>query len=60
MRTNEARWDRAARVVVGIGLMAMALGGVWWPWGLVGAVPLLTGVTGYCPVYAVVGVRTGS
>jgi hypothetical protein len=58
MGTNEAGWDRAARVIVGIGLMAMALGGVWWPWGLVGAAPLLTGVTGFCPLYTVLGVST--
>jgi hypothetical protein len=58
MRTNEAGWDRSVRVVVGIGLMGLAVSGVWWPWGLVGAVPLLTGVTGMCPLYTVFGVST--
>ncbi len=41
-----------------MGLIALAIGGVWWPWGLVGAVPLLTGVTGNCPLYTVFGVST--
>lgn len=58
MRTNEAGWDRGVRVVVGLGLMALAISGVWWPWGLVGAVPLLTGATGMCPLYTVFGVST--
>jgi hypothetical protein len=58
MRTNEAGWDRGVRVIVGMGLIALAIGGVWWPWGLVGAVPLLTGVTGNCPLYTVFGVST--
>lgn len=58
MRTNEAAWDRGVRVVVGMALMALAIGGAWWPWGLVGAVPLLTGVTGTCPLYSVLGVST--
>jgi hypothetical protein len=58
MRTNEARWDRGIRVVVGLALMSLAIGGIWWPWGLLGAVPLLTGLTGHCPVYVLFGVST--
>jgi hypothetical protein len=58
MRTNEAGWDRGIRVVLGVALISLALGGVWWPWGLIGAVPLLTGLTGNCPLYGLFGVST--
>ena len=58
MTRNEAGWDRGLRVVAGVGLMALALGGAWWPWGLLGAVPLLTGLTGWCPAYSVFGLST--
>jgi hypothetical protein len=58
MQTNEAGWDRGVRVVAGIGLVALAFTGVWWPWGLIGAVPLLTGLTGVCPLYSLLGMST--
>ena len=31
-----------------------------YPWGLLGAVPLLTGLIGSCPVYTLLGVGTKS
>ena len=46
--------DRAVRIGAGIALLAIVLfaqGG--WRWiGLVGMVPLLTGLLGWCPLYA--------
>ena len=58
MTRNTAGWDRGLRVVVGAGLWVLALSGVWWPWGLVGAVPILTGLTGWCPAYSLFGLST--
>ncbi len=58
MTVNEAGWDRGVRLVVGAGLLAAALAGPAWPWGLLGAVPLLTGVSGWCPLYTLLGIST--
>ena len=57
-KVNEANWDRIARVVLGVVLLYLGLGGVVaGPLGIVldvlGAVLLLTGVVGFCPLYAV-------
>lgn len=54
---NVGPTDRAIRV--GLGLFALAVGlayGSWW--GLAGLVPLLTGVAGFCPAYALLGLDT--
>jgi hypothetical protein len=60
--TNEGIVDRALRVIVGLVLIAAALGG-FGPaytsvWGWIGLVPLLTGLVGWCPLYSVLGIRT--
>ncbi len=58
MRKNEGTLDRVIRVVLGIGLLSLLL--VWsvpgWGLiGLVGSIPLITGLTGYCPTYVLLG-----
>jgi hypothetical protein len=58
MNVNEAGWDRALRVILGMGLLAMTVVGPHSMWGLVGLVPLLTGIVGVCPVYSLLGVST--
>jgi len=54
--------DRVARIVVGAGLVGVTAVGPWAdvlsPWGYIGVVPLLTGVFGYCPGYALIGLST--
>lgn len=50
---------RAFRVVVGLVLLALVFVGPQTLWGLIGLVPLLTGVLGYCPVYTLVGLACG-
>lgn len=59
---NEAGWDRALRVVVGVVLIVVGLGVIDGGLGIFvavfGLVPLLTGLAGWCPLYAVFGFRT--
>jgi len=31
-----------------------------YPWGLLGIVPLVTGLIGWCPAYSLFGIRTCS
>lgn len=58
MKPNEAIWDRMIRVVLGIGLLSLVFVGPQTPWGIVGVVPLLTGLVGFCPLYRLLGLST--
>lgn len=58
MKKNEGTFDRAARVIVGLGLLSLVFVGPQTMWGLVGIVPLLTGAIGFCPLYTVLGINT--
>ena len=60
---NEAGWDRIVRVVLGIVLLYLGWAGVvTGGWGtflkIIGFLPLLTGLVGFCPLYAVLKIRT--
>jgi hypothetical protein len=62
MNSNEASWDRIARVVIGIGLIGggiLGVTGVWgWVMAAIGLVLLVTGLIGWCPIYSIL--RTGT
>jgi hypothetical protein len=55
---NEGTLDRTLRVIVGLAVLALTVVGPRSPWGLVGLVPIATGLIGYCPLYTVLGIRT--
>jgi len=55
---NEGNADRAIRVVIGLALLSLTVVGPQTPWGLVGLVPLATGLFGFCPLYRLIGVDT--
>lgn len=55
---NEHPMERVARVVVGLVLLALVFVGPQTPWGLIGVVPLLTGLLGSCPIYTLLGMST--
>ena len=60
MKANVGGVDKILRIVVGLGLLSLILileGNARW-WGLVGLVPLLTGVINFCPLYALIGINT--
>ena len=50
--------ERAARVLLGIGLLSLVFIGPKTPWGLVGIIPLATGLLGSCPLYTLFGIST--
>jgi hypothetical protein len=58
MIINEGKWDRIARMILGVAIMALAVVGPKTPWGLLGLIPFLTGAIGFCPLYRLVGVDT--
>jgi hypothetical protein len=63
MKVNEANWDRIVRAVLGIALLYLGLtGAVAGTLGVVfdilGAILLITGVVGFCPLYALLKFST--
>ncbi len=63
IQVNEAGWDRIARIVLGIVMLALGWGnvvtgvpGIVLQW--LGFVPLLTGLIGWCPLYSLFRFRT--
>ena len=58
MERNLADWERILRIFVGAALLAMVFMGPRTLWGLVGLVPLLTGLAGFCPLFSLCGAST--
>lgn len=58
MTRNEGTFDRAARIILGIVLIVMAVRGLYTPWTWIGVVPLITGLVGMCPLYSILGIST--
>lgn len=58
MPRNEGTIDRALRVIVGLAVISLVFIGPKTPLGWLGLVPLLTGIVGFCPAYALFGIRT--
>ena len=58
MTKNEGAIDRGLRIVAGLVLLSLVAIGPQTLWGLVGIVPLATGLMGYCPAYSLLGMNT--
>ncbi len=64
MSRNESTFDRALRGILGVALIALALSVqianpvFYWGAIAVGAVLLITAVTGFCPAYRILGLKT--
>lgn len=58
MKPNEGMIDRALRTVAGAGILSLAFIGPQTPWAYLGLVPLVTGLVGFCPLYAILGINT--
>ncbi len=58
MKINVGSAERVVRIVAGIGIISLAFIGPKSPWAFLGIVPLLTGLVGWCPPYALLGFST--
>ncbi len=58
LKTNEGNNDRTMRVVLGLLLVSLVFVGPKTPWGWLGLVPIATGLVGFCPLYAILGINT--
>ncbi len=54
MKGNVGGLDRVIRIVAGAILLAIAILGKH-PWAVIGLVPFLTGLLGWCPAYLPIG-----
>lgn len=58
MPRNESSLDRGARIVLGLLLLSLFFVGPTTYWGLLGLIPLMTGLLGSCPIYTALGIST--
>ena len=58
MKQNIGGIERFLRVLIGLGIISLAFVGPKSPWAYLGVVPLLTGLIGWCPPYAIFGIST--
>ena len=58
MKTNTGNIDRILRAIVGLALLSLVFVGPQTMWGLIGLVPLLTAIIGFCPAYTLLGINT--
>lgn len=58
MERNIGDIERVVRVLAGLGILSLVFVGPQSLWGLLGLVPVLTGLTGWCPPYSLLGINT--
>lgn len=58
MKKNIGTLDATIRIILGIIILSLIFVGPKSLWGLIGLVPLLTGIFRYCPLYPIVGINT--
>jgi len=58
MKKNIHPVERVVRVAVGLLLVGLAFWGPSNYWFLLGLIPLSTGLVGWCPPYAMLGIST--
>ncbi len=61
LKKNVGAFDRAARIVLGVVLLAMFFifpDASWRYWTLIGIVPLATGLISSCPLYTIFGLSS--
>lgn len=58
MKANVGTLDRSLRIAAGLILLGLSLSDVIGLWGLIGIVPLATGLFRFCPLYPLLGIST--
>ncbi len=51
MKSNVGGVDKIVRIILGVILLSLIFWGPKTYWGLIGLIPLLTGLIGFCPLY---------
>jgi len=58
MKKNIHSIERIVRIIIGLVILSLIFVGPKSLWGLIGIMPIFTGVTGWCPPYQVLGIST--
>ena len=58
MSKNIHNVERVVRIVAGVVLTSLAFVGPANNWFLLGIIPIATGLIGWCPPYAILGINT--
>lgn len=58
MKKNSNKVERVIRMLVGAAVLSLAFIGPKTPLGYLGVIPLITGLTGFCPLYTIFGINT--
>jgi hypothetical protein len=57
MKKNVGSADKVFRVILGVAVILLGIIFKSW-WGLIGIIPLFTGIVNVCPLYSVLGLST--
>lgn len=57
MKMNVGSTERLLRITAGVVIIGLGLYFQSW-WGVIGLVPLLTGLFRFCPLYSMLGMNT--
>jgi Na+/proline symporter len=58
MKQNIHNVERVIRVILGLIILSLVFVGPKTLWGLVGLLPIATGLIGWCPPYQLLGIST--
>jgi len=58
MNPNVGTVDKIVRIIIAIALISIVFVGPQTPWGWVGIVPIATALFSFCPLYAILGIKT--
>jgi hypothetical protein len=58
MKKNVGNLDRVLRIIAGAAILSFAFVGPQSPWAYLGIIPLATGLAGWCPPYALLGISS--
>lgn len=59
MNNNIGGMDKIVRLMGGTGMLAIGVYYQNW-WGVVGLIPLVTALVGFCPLYPILGLNTNN
>ncbi len=57
MKKNIGTTDRIIRIILGVAILALGYYYQNW-WGIIGLIPLATGLVGWCGLYTLFGMST--
>jgi cadmium resistance protein CadD (predicted permease) len=58
MKQNIHNIERVVRVLLGLVILSLVFIGPESLWGLIGLMPIATGLSGWCPPYHLLGIST--